>query len=71
MVVRAEIIKADWIKKPVMLIPTEDYQKIMSGLLKGQQMDFKINKTRYNEDVPFFTGKIKEYDGELDELIRR
>ena len=70
MVVRAEIIKADWIKKPVMLIPTEDYQKIMSGLLKGQQMDFNI-KTTYNEDVPCFTGKIKEYDGELDELIRR
>lgn len=71
MTVRAEIIKADWIKKPVMLIPTEDYQKIMSGLLKGQQMDFNI-KTTYNEDVPsFFTGKIKEYDGELDELIRR
>lgn len=70
MTVRAEIIKVDWIKKPVMLIPTEDYDNIRDTLLKGQQMDFNI-KTTYNEDVPFFTGKIKECDGELDELIRR
>ena len=71
MTVRAEIIKADWIKKPVMLIPTEDYDNIMNTSLKGQHIEFNI-KTTYNEDVPsFFTGKIKEYDCELDELIRR